>query len=202
MEALKHLEPLNALLVPLSEMPGWYRYHHLFAECLQDILRRRHGLEIPELHLRAASWFEQQGNVSETVYHASEAQDFDRCAALIQNAGGWELILFGGIGHLRNLLSRIPDAILRRYPRLQIAKAYLTAKDGDLAQTRALFNAARSSRSLMSTISPSGITHACGWTRKTKVSASTCHSTVSVLTMNNIYEKNRSHHQAVPAHRR
>ena len=149
MEALKHLEPLNALLVPLSEMPGWYRYHHLFAECLQDILQRRHALEIPALHLRAASWFEQQGNVSQTVYHASEAQDFDRCAALIQDAGGWELILFGGIGHLRNLLSRIPDAILRRYPRLQIAKAYLSAKDGDLAQTRALFNAARTNPSQM-----------------------------------------------------
>jgi LuxR family transcriptional regulator, maltose regulon positive regulatory protein len=147
MEVLKHLEPLNALLVPLSEMPGWYRYHHLFAECLKDLLRRRYAPEIPTLHLRAASWFEQQGNISETVYHASAAQDFDRCAALIQDAGGWELILFGGIGHLRNLLSRIPDAVLKRYPRLQIAKAYLSAKDGDLAQTRALFNAAGANRS-------------------------------------------------------
>lgn len=154
MEALRELEPLNALLVPLSEMRGWYRYHHLFAECLQDILRRRHGPEIPLLHLRAASWFEQQGNVSETVYHASEAQDFDRCAALIQNAGGWELILFGGIGYLRNLLSRIPDVILRRYPRLQIASAYLSAKDGDLAQTRALFNAALASRAQMTPSQP------------------------------------------------
>ena len=143
LEMLRRLEPLNALLVPLSEMPGWYRFHHLFAECLQDILLRRHGAEIPELHLRAADWFERQGNVSETVYHAGAAQNFDRCAALIQDAGGWELILFGGIGHLRNLLCYIPHAVLKRYPRLQIAKAYLSAKDGDLAETRALFNSAR-----------------------------------------------------------
>lgn len=143
LEMLRRLEPLNALLVPLSEMPGWYRFHHLFAECLQDILLRRHGAEIPELHMRAAAWFEQQGNVSETVFHAGAAKNFDRCAALIQDAGGWELILFGGIGYLRNLLCYIPDAVLKRYPRLQIAKAYLSAKDGDLAETRALFNAAR-----------------------------------------------------------
>ena len=143
LEMLRRLEPLNALLVPLSEMSGWYRFHHLFAECLQDMLSRRHACEIPELHMRAAAWFEEQGNVSETVYHASAAKNFDRCAALIQDAGGWELILFGGIGHLRNLLCYIPDAVLRRYPRLQIAKAYLSAKDGDLAETRALFNAAR-----------------------------------------------------------
>jgi LuxR family maltose regulon positive regulatory protein len=145
LEMLRRLEPLNALLVPLSEMPGWYRFHHLFAECLQDILLRRHSAEIPELHLRAADWFEGQGNVSETVYHAGAAKNFDRCAALIQEAGGWELILFGGIGHLRNLLCYIPDAVLKRYPRLQIAKAYLSAKDGDLAETRALFNSARAS---------------------------------------------------------
>jgi LuxR family transcriptional regulator, maltose regulon positive regulatory protein len=143
LEMLRRLEPLNALLVPLSEMPGWYRFHHLFAECLHDILLRRHGTEIPELHLRAADWFERQGNVSETVYHAGAAKNFDRCAALIQDAGGWELILFGGIGHLRNLLCYIPDTVLKRYPRLQIAKAYLSAKDGNLAETRALFNAAR-----------------------------------------------------------
>jgi LuxR family transcriptional regulator, maltose regulon positive regulatory protein len=143
LEMLRSLEPLNALLVPLSEMPGWYRFHHLFAECLQDMLLRRRGPEIPELHMRAAAWFEQQGNVSETVYHAGAAKNYDWCAALIQDAGGWELILFGGIGHLRNLLCYIPDAVLRRYPRLQIAKAYLSAKDGDLAETRALFNAAR-----------------------------------------------------------
>jgi LuxR family transcriptional regulator, maltose regulon positive regulatory protein len=142
LEMLRRLEPLNALLVPLSEMPGWYRFHHLFAECLQDLLLRRSGPEIPELHMRAAAWFEQQGKVSETVYHAGAAKNFDWCAALIQDAGGWELILFGGIGYLRNLLCYIPDGVLRRYPRLQIAKAYLSAKDGDLAETRALFNAA------------------------------------------------------------
>ena len=144
LSALKQLEPLNALLVPLSEMPGWYRFHHLFAECLQDMLSRLYGPQIPDLHMRAAAWFEEQGKVSETVFHAGAAKNFDRCAALIQEAGGWGLILFGGIGYLRNLLQYIPEGVLKRYPRLQIAKAYLSAKDGDLVETRALFNAARS----------------------------------------------------------
>lgn len=140
---LRELEPLQALLSPIQDQPGWYRYHQLFAECLQDILRRRSGAGIAQLHLRASIWFESRGNVVAAARHASEALDYDRCARLIQEAGGWELILFGGIGYLRNLLRFVPDQVLQRYPRLQVAKAYLSAKDGDLATARALFNLAR-----------------------------------------------------------
>jgi len=142
-DVLKRLEPLSALLSPISDQPGWYRYHQLFAECLQDLQRRRSGADTSQLHLRASMWFEKRGDVVAAVNHASEAADFDRCARLIEEAGGWRLILFGGIGYLRNLLKCLPDAVMQRFPRLQIAKAYLCAKNGDLAGARAFFNLAR-----------------------------------------------------------
>jgi LuxR family maltose regulon positive regulatory protein len=142
-DMLVHLEHLNALLVPLNEPRGWFRYHHLFAEYLRDQLHRQVGAEVRQLHLNASYWFEQNGDLSEAVRHAREGQDFARCAALIEEAGGWELILFGGIGYLRNLLRNIPDSVMPEFPRVQAAQAYLHVKDGRLPEARSLFEVAR-----------------------------------------------------------
>jgi LuxR family maltose regulon positive regulatory protein len=142
LDVMRRLEPLKALIMP-SGTRDWYRYHHLFAECLQDHLRRRFADEVRGLHGRASAWFAEQGDVVEAVKHARAAGDYDRCALLVEQAGGWELILFGGIGYLRNLLHNIPQSLLGRYPRLQLAKAYLGIKDGHLREARALLDAAR-----------------------------------------------------------
>lgn len=141
-EALWRLEHLHALLIPMDSERKWFRFHHLFAEFLQNLLLRKHPELIKELHIRASCWFEKQGYVSGAVAHARLAQDFDRCARLIEAAGGWELILFGGIGYLRNLLGKVPERELDRYPRLQLAKAYLCLKDGEIPASRGLFDAA------------------------------------------------------------
>ena len=140
--ALWRLEHLHALLIPMDHEQGWFRLRHLFAECLQALLQRRHPGLIGELYLRASYWFEAQGNVSEAVRYAGLAQDFDRSARLIEAAGGWELILFGGIGYLRSLLAKVPEWELNRYPRLQLAKAYLLLKDGRIPESRGIFDAA------------------------------------------------------------
>lgn len=143
LDVMQRLEPLNALVAPVSEAHGWYHYHQLLAECLQDHLRRRFPDEVRGLHSRASAWFAEQDNVIEAVRHARAAGDYDRCAVLIEEAGGWELILFGGIGYLRNLLHNIPANLLGRYPRLQTARACLSIKDGHLREARALADAAR-----------------------------------------------------------
>lgn len=137
-EVLRRLEPLHALLVPLDEGQEWYRYHHLFADYLLDSLKRRHPADLKPLHLRASHWFEDNGFVSEAVRHARLAEDYDRCARLIEQAGAWELILFGGIGYLSNLLRNIPDREMMRFPRLQAARAYLAVKQGQILDGRRL----------------------------------------------------------------
>lgn len=142
-EAMKQLEPLRALIVPLADSAGWFRYHHLFAECLVDHLRRRFPEDIPELHSRASRWFADQGDVVDAVRHARAAGDYDRCAALIGKAGGWQLITYGGIGYLRNLLQNLPVDRLSDYPRMQLARSYLAAKDGHVREARAFLDAAQ-----------------------------------------------------------
>jgi LuxR family maltose regulon positive regulatory protein len=141
-DMLWRLEHLNALLIPMDAGNKWFRFHHLFAECLQNLLVRKHP-ELPQkLHSRASLWFESENRVSEGVHHASLAGDFARSARLIEQAGGWELILFGGIAYLRNLLRSMPEREFSNYPRLQLAKCYLNLKDGKIPAARALFDAA------------------------------------------------------------
>lgn len=146
-ELLSSLEPLNALVIRAEGNDATYRYHHLFAEYLQKELRRRFGeAGVIEIHRRASQWFEDNGYMAEAVRHSREARDYDRCASLIERAGGWELILFGGIGYLRGLLQHIPDDVAAQYPRILLAKAYLGVKDGLLAESRALLDAAVNAR--------------------------------------------------------
>ncbi len=146
-DMIAQLEPLNALVVRAEGKETSYRYHHLFAEFLQTELRRRHGEEaVAGVHRRASDWFEANGYMAEAVRHAREAADLDRCASLVEKAGGWELILFGGIGYLRGLLQQIPDDVAHEYPRILLAKAYLGVKDGLLAESRALVDVARNTK--------------------------------------------------------
>ena len=70
----------NMLVVPLDRHREWYRYHHLLREHLQAELRLGDPDEIPELHSRAAGWYEANGMPEDAVEHALAAGDADRVA--------------------------------------------------------------------------------------------------------------------------
>lgn len=139
---LKELGDLGSLIVSLDEEGDWRRYHHLFAEYLLNQLREREPDRIAQLHGNASLWFEQDGDTQQAVRHAALADDLARAARLIETGGGWELILFGGIGYLRNLLNLIPEQRLTHFPRLEIAKSYLLIKTGDIAAARTYYDQA------------------------------------------------------------
>ena len=143
---LHSLSDLSALIVRLDEEGEWYRYHHLFAEFLTGLLGEREADHVEELHARASRWFEHDGDTQHAVRHAVLAGDMPRAAHLIESAGGWELILFGGIGYLRNLLNLIPEDQVTLFPRLEIAKSYLLLKMGNVASARGHFDRACAQR--------------------------------------------------------
>ncbi len=143
---LHSLSDLSALIVRLDEEGEWYRYHHLFAEFLTGLLGEREAEHVEELHARASLWFEHDGDTQHAVRHAVLAGDMPRAAHLIESAGGWELILFGGIGYLRNLLNLIPEDQVTLFPRLEIAKSYLLLKMGNVASARGHFDRACAQR--------------------------------------------------------
>jgi LuxR family transcriptional regulator, maltose regulon positive regulatory protein len=81
--ALERLESRNLLVVPLDRHRGWFRYHQLFRELLVSELRRREPANVSELHLRAAAWCEENGEIEAAVEHAQAAGDADRVARLV-----------------------------------------------------------------------------------------------------------------------
>ena len=80
---LEQMEARNLLVLPLDRRRDWYRYHHLLRELLQAELRRREPGLVPDLHFRAAAWFEANAMPEAAIGHAQAAGDYDRVARLI-----------------------------------------------------------------------------------------------------------------------
>lgn len=83
-QRLHQLEKDNLFVLSLDDQRCWYRYHHLFAEVLRARLMQADHRVVPDLHIRASQWCEQQGHSNEAIQHALAAQDVDRAAALIE----------------------------------------------------------------------------------------------------------------------
>ena len=83
-QVLNTLEKANLFVIPIDDQRCWYRYHHLFANLLEQRLRRKQSDLVPELHRRASQWFAENGFKNEAVDHAFAAQDFSQAAQLIE----------------------------------------------------------------------------------------------------------------------
>lgn len=67
---LDQLDKLNLFLIPLDTERTWFRYHSLFRDFLLHWLQRNQPERVPELHARAAEWYEQHGLTVEALHHA------------------------------------------------------------------------------------------------------------------------------------
>jgi LuxR family maltose regulon positive regulatory protein len=116
---LEALERANLFMVPLDDERHWYRYHHLFAELLQNRLRRTQPGLIAELHRRASFWYIQHHHAAEAVQHALAANDFELAAHLIERSAPL-FLKQGQTGLLPNWLNAFPEALVRANPWLCI----------------------------------------------------------------------------------
>ena len=78
---LAALARANAFVQPLGN--GWYRYHSLFAEVLRLKLRLECPGEVPDLHRRAARWYQVNGLLLDAVRQAVAAGDWPLAAQLV-----------------------------------------------------------------------------------------------------------------------
>ena len=111
---LRQLDQANLFLVPLDEQRRWYRYHHLFAELLRSQLQEVASEQLPELHQRAADWYEQNGFVSEAITHALAAGDLQQTARIVEQHAmatlmrGDSTTLLGWIASIAALIPQHP----------------------------------------------------------------------------------------------
>jgi LuxR family transcriptional regulator, maltose regulon positive regulatory protein len=125
---LLDLEDANAFVVSLDAERTWFRYHHLFADLLRLELRRTLPEEVPALHLRAAEWFTQQGQVVDAIRHTQAAGDWPGAARLLADHS-FGLTLDGQAQTIQALLEAFPPGA--DHPELALVRA-----GGDLVQGR------------------------------------------------------------------
>lgn len=80
---LEKLEKNNMFVIPLDNERNWYRYHHLFADLLNQRLRLHYKDDIIELHNKACNWFEQNKMFEFAIEHALEFKNHEKSIQLI-----------------------------------------------------------------------------------------------------------------------
>jgi LuxR family maltose regulon positive regulatory protein len=139
---LEQIERAGLFLVPLDEVRGWWRYHHLFADLLRARLQAEQPGEVPELHRNAASWCQEHRLPDDAVRHAVAAGEMTWAARLIEQYFD-ELYYLGGEGStLQRWLSALPDDLARSRPRLLLAQAQLANASGRVEAMEPLLDAA------------------------------------------------------------
>ena len=139
---LEQVERAGLFLVPLDEVRGWWRYHHLFSDLLRARLQQEQADRAMLLHRNAAAWCEEHGLPDDAVRHAVAAGEMTWAARLIEQYFD-ELYYLGGEGTtLQRWLSALPDDLARSRPRLLLAQAQLANASGRVEAMEPLLDAA------------------------------------------------------------
>jgi len=120
---LASLAQHQMLLTPLDHDGVWLRYHALLAEYLRQRLEADRGLEVPELHGRAALWYASHELWTEAVQHAIAAGASDRAIGWI-NKCAMALIKRGDLFTLLDWQRQFPDELMRGQPEVRLAIAW------------------------------------------------------------------------------
>ena len=132
---LEQVERAGLFLVPLDEVRGWWRYHHLFADLLRTRLRAEQPGRLRALHRAAAAWCEEHDLADDAVHHAVAASDAVWAARLIERHFD-AYFLRGEIATIQRWLSALPAGLAASRPRLCMAQAWkaLIATDFETAE--------------------------------------------------------------------
>ena len=128
-QMLNTLEKANLFVIPLDDERSWYRYHHLFADLLEQRLRIKQSDLVVELHSRASQWFAENGLKEEAVDHAFVAQNYAQAAQLIEEIAeiDWDR---ARESRLLQWLRKLPDEQIETNPKFCIFYARELFKDG------------------------------------------------------------------------
>jgi len=136
---LADIERAGLFLVPLDEVRGWWRYHHLFADLLRARLQAEQPSRAVALHRAAAAWSQEHNLADDAVQHALAAGDPAWAARLVERHVETLLGRSEGVT-LRRWLSALPAQSVRDRPRLCLAQAYSAAQGFQVEALEALLN--------------------------------------------------------------
>ena len=138
---LEQAERAGLFLIPLDEVRGWWRYHHLFADLLRARLQAEQPGRVPKLHRNAAGWCAENGPADDAIGHAMTAGDMPWAAWLIEQHFDEFCFLRGEAATIRRWLSALPAEVVRSRPRLLLAQGVMAAISGHLEVVEPLLDA-------------------------------------------------------------
>jgi LuxR family maltose regulon positive regulatory protein len=130
-KTLEILDRANLFIVPLDNERRWYRYHHLFVDLLRQRLGQTQPDQLPELHLRASKWYEQQGFTSEAIDHTLSGEDYNRAAELIGTHLDDKYEKVAPLT-LQRWFAVIPVELIETQPQLMLLQAWSQFNSGQL----------------------------------------------------------------------
>jgi LuxR family maltose regulon positive regulatory protein len=119
---LSDLEQKNLFLIPLDEQRRWYRYHHLFADLLQNQLQQIYPEDVTRLHHRASIWYGMRHLLPDAIRHALAAKDIERVIHLTRGLM-LDSMNDGDYRDLMRWLNSLPETELNKSPWLWVARA-------------------------------------------------------------------------------
>jgi len=140
---LEQTERAGLFLVPLDEMRGWWRYHHLFADLLRARLQAEQPSRVLELHHHAATWYAGRGLADDAIRHAAAARETTWAARLIEQHYDERFYLHGEAATIHRWVAALPDDLVRSRPRLLLTQAFLALVGGRLEAVEPLLDAAQ-----------------------------------------------------------
>ncbi|MDA8020210.1 MAG: hypothetical protein MPN21_22465, partial [Thermoanaerobaculia bacterium] len=122
-DRLESLEAENLFLIPLDQDRRWYRFHHLFAECLRRYAEERLAeRERHEIHRRAFEWLYEHDRPDAALDHALAADDAERARRLLRTYADATLHL-GDVDAVSRWLVRVPPSWIAHDPPLALTRA-------------------------------------------------------------------------------
>jgi LuxR family transcriptional regulator, maltose regulon positive regulatory protein len=138
---LEEAERAGLFLIPLDEVRGWWRYHHLFADLLRARLHEGEPARMAQLHRHAAAWYSGHGLADEAIGHAVAAGEMLWAARIIEQYFDMAYNVRGEAATIHRSLSVLPDQVVRSRPRLLLTQALMAAISGHLEVVEPLLDA-------------------------------------------------------------
>jgi len=127
---LEQAERAGLFLIPLDELRGWWRYHHLFADLLRARLQQEQPSRAAQLHRNAAVWCQEHKLADDAIGHAAAAGEMLWAARIIEQQFDLVHRIRGEAATIDRWLSVLPADVVRSRPRLLLAQAHLAADSG------------------------------------------------------------------------
>jgi LuxR family maltose regulon positive regulatory protein len=126
---LEAVERENLFLVTLDDRREWFRYHHLFASFLFDLLNRRHPGEVQDLHRRAGRWYLAHELPEPAFRHAVDGHDIELVEQIFERHFIVKL-LGGEIKVVQRWLDALPEEWRTSHPLIVLAQAGILLATG------------------------------------------------------------------------